>query len=356
MLTNPPPPPRGASAVADFSTYSVNQGAVKTWVTNTVKTVKAKTTKPVSVSQILISDQYHPASSSNGDYIGTGVDSYDIHVYNDAGTLPTAAGLGLDKPVVLGEFGESTAQGDAHQATVVQNFLTNAKNGGYAGAWYWSLGGPRTPFSPLFLPLTPLPLTLGLQGTTARANKTQPTHAPTARSNTRSTTAKATADRLGRRLRILHRCPDPPPARGVLVFQGAKGVRENDEKMGKRRKGEQKWGRWTKRGDSVRNMNRLWGALLLGMTKKTNGNRLNGTLGCPVPPGPPLLFLTGAKLSELSAWSGRLPVRVPTAPHALPVHARCDRRGSPRRTKGMREGTHWGPGQTTAHGRGQTFR
>lgn len=59
---------------------------------------------------------------------------------NDQGTLPTAAGLGLDKPVVLGEFGESTAQGDAHQATVVQNFLNNAKNGGYSGAWYWSLG------------------------------------------------------------------------------------------------------------------------------------------------------------------------------------------------------------------------
>ncbi|OZJ06467.1 hypothetical protein BZG36_00533 [Bifiguratus adelaidae] len=36
----------------------------------------------------------------------SGVDFYNLHVYNDDGSLPTASTFGLDKPVLLGEFGE----------------------------------------------------------------------------------------------------------------------------------------------------------------------------------------------------------------------------------------------------------
>jgi len=50
-------------------------------------------------------------------------------MYNGTDLLPVSE-LGLDGPVILGEFGEKTAEGDAHQATVIQNFLTTAKSGG----------------------------------------------------------------------------------------------------------------------------------------------------------------------------------------------------------------------------------
>lgn len=65
---------------------------------------------------------------------------YNIHVYNDQGALPAASAFNLDKPVYLGEFGETSAQGDQHQNDVVWNFYKAAQSGGWAGAFYWCLG------------------------------------------------------------------------------------------------------------------------------------------------------------------------------------------------------------------------
>lgn len=57
-----------------------------------------------------------------------------LHIMISGADLISAGTLGLDQPVILGEFGELSAQGEAHQATVVQNFLSKAKSGGWAGA------------------------------------------------------------------------------------------------------------------------------------------------------------------------------------------------------------------------------
>lgn len=62
---------------------------------------------------------------------GTCLDFYDIHVYSDNGTdLIPVSDLGLDGSVILGEFGEVTAKGPAHQSQVLQNFLAAAVSGG----------------------------------------------------------------------------------------------------------------------------------------------------------------------------------------------------------------------------------
>lgn len=42
---------------------------------------------------------------------GTSVDFYDIHIYSDNGMeIPAASAFNLDKPVYLGEFGESMGE------------------------------------------------------------------------------------------------------------------------------------------------------------------------------------------------------------------------------------------------------
>ncbi|KAG8877323.1 hypothetical protein FRB98_006758 [Tulasnella sp. 332] len=118
----------------------VAMSAAQAWVKATTAALKQHSSKQVSVSQIMISDSYHPVGTSNKDYVGLGLDFYNIHVYNDAGTLPAASAFGLDKPVYLGEFGEVTASGDQHQNDVVYNFIKAAQSGGWAGALYWCLG------------------------------------------------------------------------------------------------------------------------------------------------------------------------------------------------------------------------
>ncbi|TDL18603.1 glycoside hydrolase [Rickenella mellea] len=125
-----------------FNNVQVTNAQAKTWISATVKAIKGVNGNyKVSNSQILINDQYHPASSSNKDYVGTGLDFYDIHSYSDNGSeLPKASTFGLDQPVLLGEFGELTGEGDAHQSQVVSNFMNAARNGGWAGALYWTLG------------------------------------------------------------------------------------------------------------------------------------------------------------------------------------------------------------------------
>ncbi|KZP03533.1 glycoside hydrolase family 5 protein [Athelia psychrophila] len=124
------------------SGYVINQAVAKTWVTSTTAAIKSvNSAAKVSVSQIYINDAYHAVGVSNVDYVGTGVDFYDIHIYSDNGAeIPAASAFKLDKPVYLGEFGESTGEGDSHQNDVIYNFFVAAKAGGWAGALYWNLG------------------------------------------------------------------------------------------------------------------------------------------------------------------------------------------------------------------------
>ncbi|KZP19937.1 hypothetical protein FIBSPDRAFT_862152 [Athelia psychrophila] len=59
---------------------------------------------------MLCDDAYHPSQSNNNDYVGTGLNFYDIHVYSDNGAdLIPASDLGLDGPGILGEFREITS-------------------------------------------------------------------------------------------------------------------------------------------------------------------------------------------------------------------------------------------------------
>ncbi|KZP31060.1 glycoside hydrolase family 5 protein [Athelia psychrophila] len=123
------------------STYVSNADA-RTWISAMVSAIKGVNGNfKVSTSQMLCDDAYHPPQSNNNDYVGTGLDFYDIHVYSDNGAdLIPASDLGLDGPVILGEFGEITAEGPDHQSQVLQNFLATAVSGGWSGALYWTLG------------------------------------------------------------------------------------------------------------------------------------------------------------------------------------------------------------------------
>ncbi len=78
-------------------------------------------------------------------YIGTGLDFYDFHRYSTEGELPAVWELGMDRPVLLGEFSaeDKDAWDDDKLCSAVTKFLENVKNKGYAGALYWCYGGPE---------------------------------------------------------------------------------------------------------------------------------------------------------------------------------------------------------------------
>jgi hypothetical protein len=70
-----------------------------------------------------------------------GLDLYDIHIYNDEGELPDFRRSDLDKPIIIGEFGQNpnTPYNDNDKNTSTRNFLINASRYGYAGAFAWRL-------------------------------------------------------------------------------------------------------------------------------------------------------------------------------------------------------------------------
>lgn len=71
-----------SNTVNSFSGYVINQATAKAWVTSVTSAIHSiNSGVKVSVSQIMISDSYHPVGTSNLDYQGTGVDYYDIHIY-----------------------------------------------------------------------------------------------------------------------------------------------------------------------------------------------------------------------------------------------------------------------------------
>ena len=70
-------------------------------------------------------------------YAGDGLDYYELHSYND-GYAPSvkslpASSLGLDKPIVVGEY-------PAGSAATFKTSMDDYWDEGYAGAWAWSFG------------------------------------------------------------------------------------------------------------------------------------------------------------------------------------------------------------------------
>jgi hypothetical protein len=78
-----------------------------------------------------------------GLFLGLGLDFYDCHVYSDDGGIPTASSLNLDKPVILGEFGQATdSWNDTTDNTSVGDFVYDAINNGWAGCAKWDYEYP----------------------------------------------------------------------------------------------------------------------------------------------------------------------------------------------------------------------
>lgn len=77
-----------------------------------------------------------------------GLNFYNVHNYDDNGALPTVASLNVNLPVIVGEFGPTDnnhSQDDNVQKRATENFLRNARDGGYAGAAYWAYEFPQYP-------------------------------------------------------------------------------------------------------------------------------------------------------------------------------------------------------------------
>ena len=74
---------------------------------------------------------------------GLGLDFYDFHNYQDTPSFPSASSLGMDKPIYIGECGQSTQSwNDSIQSTCELDALNSAYSGGYAGVGIWTYGYP----------------------------------------------------------------------------------------------------------------------------------------------------------------------------------------------------------------------
>ena len=83
-----------------------------------------------------------------GYFTGLGLDFYDFHDYEDAPSFPTAASLGMNKPIYIGECGQaqdSDYWDDNLQNTAELDALNSAKSGGYAGVGIWAYEFPGSP-------------------------------------------------------------------------------------------------------------------------------------------------------------------------------------------------------------------
>jgi hypothetical protein len=75
--------------------------------------------------------------------MGLGLDYYQVHYYDWMGNTPAAdlyhrlaADLGLDRPVIVGEFPASVST-----TANITGYLDRWYASGYAGAWFWSFAG-----------------------------------------------------------------------------------------------------------------------------------------------------------------------------------------------------------------------
>lgn len=78
-----------------------------------------------------------------GYYSGLGLDFYDYHKYDNQGNLIPYSSLGINKPCIIGECGQSsTSWNDNIQDTADKGFMNNAWNLGYAGVLFWQYNYP----------------------------------------------------------------------------------------------------------------------------------------------------------------------------------------------------------------------
>jgi hypothetical protein len=84
---------------------------------------------------------------ADGRFNNLGLDFFDFHAYSNDGQLPPIAELKVDRPVILGEYGQDNDEkhpvvDDNLQTRVAKAFLTNARDLGYAGALIWAYDYP----------------------------------------------------------------------------------------------------------------------------------------------------------------------------------------------------------------------
>jgi hypothetical protein len=97
--------------------------------------------------RVTVSSGHHTAVDDiiEGRLDGLGLDFYDVHVYSDAGRVPSgwrlaAHAAARGRQVVLGEFGQKTTTVDAGlQAQVTERFLADARRLGFAAALAWRI-------------------------------------------------------------------------------------------------------------------------------------------------------------------------------------------------------------------------
>lgn len=122
----------------DSGNYSSN-GATWSQARNYMKTVAGAIHDIDHSRLVTTSSGWHSWMNLSTYFKGLGLDFYDFHQYDDKGYIPSAASLGMDKPVYVGESGQSTAEfNDTIQKDAEQSFLENASNGGYAGLGVWA--------------------------------------------------------------------------------------------------------------------------------------------------------------------------------------------------------------------------
>jgi len=79
---------------------------------------------------------------------GLGLDFYDFHDYENAPSFPTAASLGMDKPIYIGGCGQAATSSywdDTLQNNCELAALNSALSGGYAGVGIWDYNFPGSP-------------------------------------------------------------------------------------------------------------------------------------------------------------------------------------------------------------------
>ena len=115
-----------------------NTGSTWAQAQNYMKTVAAAVHGADSNRLVTTSTGWHTWTNLAAEFKGLGLDFYDFHAYEDNGSIPTAASIGMDKPIYVGETGQATETfNDATQNTAITNFFTNGRSGGYAGVSIW---------------------------------------------------------------------------------------------------------------------------------------------------------------------------------------------------------------------------
>lgn len=118
--------------------HRVSVEEAKTFVRSNVQAIKAEDSNRL----VSAGSGWRGADSiREGHYNNLGLDFFDIHIYDDNGTLPSVSELDVDVPVYVGECGQfQKVQDDQLQQASIMGFLRNATTKGYAGCFLWAYG------------------------------------------------------------------------------------------------------------------------------------------------------------------------------------------------------------------------